>query len=167
MKMNKSSLPGVGKRISCITKDNQMMAIIAHHTGKRELYFFEDADDDEAAFTMSLSSEETREIGAQLLGTTMEVEQSDKLERLHILRKQVVMEWIEIHAGSPFVDKNFEEIQKLLPEDVSIVGIIQSENFQVNPGCELMLRDGDIVMAVGKNEPMRQFMTRCEKGAGA
>ena len=68
MEVKMADLPRVGKKISFDTAENQKVVIVIHHSGKRDLYFFKDADDDEADYFLSLTPEETREMGAQLLG---------------------------------------------------------------------------------------------------
>ncbi len=35
-----ADLPGVGKKISFLTAEQQKVVVIIHHSGKRDLYFF-------------------------------------------------------------------------------------------------------------------------------
>jgi deoxyribodipyrimidine photolyase len=37
-----------GKKISFLTAEQQKVVVIIHHSGKRDLYFFQDTDEDEA-----------------------------------------------------------------------------------------------------------------------
>ncbi|OIJ22200.1 potassium transporter TrkA [Anaerobacillus alkalidiazotrophicus] len=165
MKMKMTDLPGVGKKISFINAENQMMAMIIHHSGKRELYFFEDADDDEAVFTFNLSSEETKQMGAQFLNATLDPVMNEKLERLQLLRKQVIVEWVEIKRQPQFTGKTYMEFEKLLPNGVTVVGLFHDDDFNVSPSGDLTLQKGNTIMVVGKREPIEHFLKICESEA--
>ncbi|MDD2297657.1 MAG: hypothetical protein PHX79_07580, partial [Sphaerochaetaceae bacterium] len=58
-----ADLPGVGKKISFKTVEDQKIVIVIHHSGKRDLYFFQDSNEDEADYFLTLTPEETREMG--------------------------------------------------------------------------------------------------------
>ena len=77
MEVKMADLPGAGKKISFQTAEKRKVVLITHHSGKRDLYFFQDTDEDEADYFLTLTSDETREMGAQL-----------------------VMEWIKLTAES-------------------------------------------------------------------
>lgn len=106
MEVKMADLPGVGKKISFQTVEENKIVVIVHHSGKRDLYFFQESDEDEADFFLTLTAEETREMGAQLLGATYQPVDDEKME---IFQKQLVMEWIKLTPESPFVDKPIEE----------------------------------------------------------
>jgi TrkA domain protein len=167
MKINMTDLPGVGKRISLITAEDRMMVIIIHHSGKRELYFFDNPDDDEALFSFTLSSEETRQLGAQLLGTTFNPVETDKLERIKLVRNQVVVDWIDIQAGSSVLGKTYEELENIRPRNLKIVGVFQDEEFIVDPEPQFTIQAGHTFMVVGKREPIQEFEQLCEGEAKA
>ncbi|GAE31060.1 TrkA C-terminal domain-containing protein [Halalkalibacter hemicellulosilyticus] len=162
MEMNISNLPGVGKKITFINGDDQMMAIIVHYTGKRELYFFEHRDDDEAIFTFNLSSEETKQIGAQLLGATFNPLESDKLEKLKMARKDVIVEWIDIPKKSKVVGMMFYEVKKLVPQGGAIIGIFKGDDFIVDLAEDDQIERGDTIMLVGKKDAVDEFELICE-----
>ncbi|UTR13345.1 potassium transporter TrkA [Salipaludibacillus sp. LMS25] len=162
MKFNMVNLPGVGKKLTFINGKNQMMGMVIHHSGKRELYFFEDADDDEAVFTFDLSSEETQHLGTHLLSATLDPIMNEKLERLQILRKKVIVEWLEISKKSSLVGISYETLTSMLPSGVSIVGIFQDDEFEVAPPNNMLMQKGHTIMVVGKRDPVEQFIDLCE-----
>lgn len=147
-------LPGVGKKISFQTAEEQKIVIIVHHSGKRDLYFFQNSDEDEADYFLSLTSEETRELGAQLLGATYQPVDDDKMQ---IFQKQLVMEWIKLTPESPFVDKQIAESRIRTHTGASIIAVMHGDDMIVSPDINEVLKAGDTVMAAGKRDQIRRF----------
>jgi TrkA domain protein len=154
MEVKMADLPGVGKKISFQTADEHKIVVIIHHSGKRDLYFFQDADEDEADYFLSLTSEETRELGAQLLGATYQPVDDEKME---IFQKQLVMEWIKLTPESPFVDKQIAESRIRTHTGASIIAVTQGDDMTVSPDVDFVLKAGDTVMAAGKRNQIRRF----------
>jgi len=149
-----ADLPGVGKKISFQTAEKQKIVIIIHHSGKRDLYFFQDSDEDEADYFLGLTSEETRELGAQLLGATYQPVDDD---RMQIFQKQLVMEWIKLTPESPFVGKQIGESRIRSHTGASVIAVIHGDDITVSPDIDLVLKAGDTVMAAGKRDHIRRF----------
>ncbi|MFU8768974.1 MAG: cation:proton antiporter regulatory subunit [Desulfotignum sp.] len=154
MEVKMCDLPGVGKKISFQTAEEQKIVIIVHHSGKRDLYFFQNSDEDEADYFLSLTSEETRELGAQLLGATYQPVDDEKME---IFQKQLVMEWIKLTPKSPFVDKQIAESRIRTHTGASIIAVMQGDDMTVSPDITFVLKAGDTVMAAGKRDQIRRF----------
>ncbi|MDD2599769.1 MAG: cation:proton antiporter regulatory subunit [Kiritimatiellae bacterium] len=154
MKVKMADLPGVGKKISFWTAEKQKVVIIIHHSGKRDLYFFQDTDEDEADYFLTLTSEETREMGAQLLGAAFQPVDDDKML---ICQKQLVMEWIKLTPESPFVDKQIAESQIRTHTGASVIAVKHGDEMTVSPDISMVLKAGDTVMAAGKREQIRRF----------
>ncbi|MEX1300283.1 MAG: cation:proton antiporter regulatory subunit [Desulfotignum sp.] len=160
-----ADLPGVGKKISFETAEKQKIVVIVHHSGKRDLYFFQDTDEDEADYFLSLTAEETRELGAQLLGATYQPVDDEKME---IFQKQLVMEWIKLTPESPFVDKHISESRIRSHTGASIIAVMHGDDMTVSPDINFVLKAGDTVMAAGKRDQIRRFeiMANGEKDQG-
>ncbi|MDV2686592.1 TrkA C-terminal domain-containing protein [Alkalihalophilus lindianensis] len=161
MKITSGDLPGVGKKISFVTSEGSMIVLVIHHTGKRELYFFNDEDDDEVSFSLTLSSEETKQMGAQLLGAVLNPADTEKIDRIKLIRKQVVVEWLDITQKSPIIRKNMAQIDKMKPKGISIVGVFKNEEMLVDPEPSLILEKGDTLMVVGKRDAVQKFEEIC------
>lgn len=149
-----ADLPGVGKKISFQTAEKQKIVIIIHHSGKRDLYFFQDTEEDDADYFLTLTSEETRELGAQLLGVAFQPVDDDKMQIFH---KQLVMEWIKLTPGSPFVDKKIAESRIRSHTGASVIAVMHGDDITVSPDINMMLKAGDTVMAAGKRDQIRRF----------
>ena len=158
MQVKMADLPGIGKKISLITAENSMVCLITHHTGKRELYFFEDADDDEANFSINLTADETRELGAQLLGAVFQPIDTGKMK---LFKSQIVTEWVELKPESKFANKTIGESEIRKKTGVSIVGIFKKEQVVASPDVNEKLYPGDTLMAIGKSEQISLFVDMC------
>lgn len=154
MEVKMADLPGVGKKISFKTAEKQKVVVIIHHSGKRDLYFFKDTDEDEADYFLSLTSEETREMGAQLLGAAYQPVDDHKME---IFQKQLVMEWIKLTPDSPFVNKQIIKSRIRSHTGASVIAIMREDDVIVSPDVHLVLKAGDTVMVAGKIDQIRRF----------
>ncbi|RXT04901.1 cation:proton antiporter regulatory subunit [Ammoniphilus sp. CFH 90114] len=158
MKIKAADLPGIGKKLSFITAEQSMIVLIVHHTGKRELYFFEDADNDEADFSINLTGEETREFGAQLLGAMFQPVDMDKMK---MFKNQIIIEWVDVSPASPLVQKTIAESQIRTKTGASIIGIVKGEDVIPVPDIHVVIHAGDTLMTVGKRDQMSALEALC------
>lgn len=149
-----ADLPGVGKKISFQTAEKQKVVVITHHSGKRDLYFFKDNEEDEADYFLTLTSDETRELGAQLLGVAYQPVDDD---RMQIFQKQLAMEWIKLTPESPFVNKQIAESQIRTHTGASVIAVMHEDDITVSPDITMVLKAGDTVMAAGKSDQIQRF----------
>ncbi|MRH44762.1 potassium transporter TrkA [Aquibacillus halophilus] len=159
MKISVSQLPGIGQKISLQTAEESMLVVIVHHTGKRELYFFDDADSDEADFAMDLTPDETRELGAQLLGATYQPVNSDQLK---MFKKQIVVDYIKLSEKSQIAYKTLEESEIRNKTGATIIGIVQGDDMIAIPDITRKLEPGDILMSIGKKEQIDSLDALCK-----
>ncbi|SDZ17668.1 TrkA domain protein [Evansella caseinilytica] len=159
MLVKMADLPGIGKKISFITAEESMIVLIVHHSGKREMYFFHDADNDEADFSINLTADETREMGAQLLGAVFQPVDTDKMK---LFKSQIVTEWVKLEQSSTLVNKSIGESEIRKRTGVTIVGIFRGEECIASPEIDEVLKTGDTLMAIGKQEAITNFEKLCE-----
>lgn len=155
MDIKSAELPGVGHKISFKTAEDSKIVLIIHHTGKRDLYFFQDADDDEADFSINLNSEETREFGAQLLGAMYQPMDTDKME---MFKQQILIKWIELPEGSPLANKTIADSRIRTRTGASIIGIIKEQDVIAVPDTDVVLQENDTLMILGKQEQINAFI---------
>lgn len=163
MKIKMADLPGIGKKISLLTAEGSKIVLVIHHSGKRDMYFFTDCDEDEPDFSLTLTAEETREMGAQLLGATYQPADIDKMK---LFRNQTMIEWVEISSKSSLVNKSIGESHIRQQTGVTIMGVIRGEEVIASPGVGTVLLAGDTLMTFGKSEQVAQFAALCNDGEG-
>lgn len=158
MNIKVADLPGIGKKVSFITAEDQKIVLIIHHTGKRELYFFNDMDEEDPEFTMDLTAEETRQFGAQLLGAAY---QTVDMEQLKLFRKKMVLEWVTLREASVFNGKTIAEGRVRERTGVTVLGIIRGDDTIVNPKANMKLYAGDVLMVAGASDQFSTFEAFC------
>ncbi|MDC3418300.1 cation:proton antiporter regulatory subunit [Aquibacillus salsiterrae] len=159
MHVSVSQLPGIGQKISLKTAEDSMLVVIVHHTGKRELYFFEDADNDEADFAMDLTADETRELGAQLLGATYQPVHADQLK---MFKKQIVIDYITLTDKSTLANKSLEDSEIRNKTGATVIGIVQGDEMIAIPDVSRKLIPGDVLMSIGKKEQIAALESLCK-----
>lgn len=149
-----TDLPHVGKKVTLITAKKEKINIISHYCGKRDLYFSEHEDDDEADYALELTSEETRELGAQLLGATYQPVDQDQAK---FQKGKLVMEWFNVSVHSKFVNKTIEESSISQQTGVAIIAITRDDDAIITPAPGEIIKVGDTLMVAGKREQVEAF----------
>ncbi|GAA5417749.1 ammonium/H(+) antiporter subunit AmhM [Paraliobacillus ryukyuensis] len=159
MNVSVSQLPGIGQKITLKTAEDSMLVVIVHHTGKRELYFFDDVDSDEADFAIDLTADETRELGAQLLGATYQPVNANQLK---MFKKQIVIDYITVTEKSSLTHQTIEESEVRNKTGTTIIGIVQGEEMIAIPEADRILEPGDVLMAIGKKDQIAMLEALCK-----
>lgn len=159
MNISVSQLPGIGQKITLKTAEDSMLVVIVHHTGKRELYFFDDVDSDEADFAIDLTADETRELGAQLLGATYQPVNANQLK---MFKKQIVIDYITVTEKSSLTHQTIEESEVRNKTGTTIIGIVQGEEMIAIPEADRILEPGDVLMAIGKKDQIAMLEALCK-----
>ncbi len=159
MKIRMADLPGIGKKISMVTSEQSTIALIVHHTGKRDLYFFGNEEEEECGFSVTLTAEETRELGAQLLGAAY---QPVDLDQMKMFKNQIVVEWVDLQQQSILVDKTIAESRIRTKTGASVIGVVRGTDVVPVPDIHCVLHAGDTLMVVGKSEQVEQLIALCK-----
>ena len=150
----KTELPGIGKRFSIKLSSGQIVSIIIHHSGKREIYVLDDDGDVEC--TVTLTDQEAREMGMVLAGAFYQPVEGDKME---LILKQLVMEWVEIPPDSPLVGKTIAESDIRKKTGVIVIGVVRNDKLIPAPDPHnFKIEAGDILIVVGNREQIENFI---------
>jgi TrkA domain protein len=162
MQIKSVDLPGIGKKYSIQTADGRLMVIIIHHTGQRELYFMDNQNDDEPRYTVEMSDDTARKVGAILMGADY---QPIADERVEIMRKKILVDWIKLENTSPLANKNIKDARIRSATGATIIGIQRGEEVMGSPDITEVLLPGDVLMAIGKKEQIKALEALC-RGEG-
>ena len=158
MRFREIDLPGVGKKYTLELDGGGELTLIIHNTGRREIYIIEE-DEEEPTCVISLTEDEAKELGFLLAGTTY---QPVAPERMELIMKEMVMEWVKIGEGSNLVNKTIAESQIRKRTGTSIVAIIREGDMLVNPDpYETKILSGDTLVIVGRREQINKFLEFC------
>ncbi len=158
MQFRETDLPGVGKRYTLELEDGGELTLIIHNTGRRELYIIEE-DEEEPTCVISLTEDEAKELGFLLAGTTY---QPVAPERMELIMKEMVMEWVKVGERSDLVNRTIAEAQIRKKTGASIVAIIRGEDMLVNPDPNTTrIMPGDILVVAGTRQQIKNFLEYC------
>ncbi|EDP76060.1 cation:proton antiporter regulatory subunit [Hydrogenivirga sp. 128-5-R1-1] len=158
MHFRETDLPGVGKRYTLELEDGGELTLIIHNTGRREIYIIED-EEEEPTCVISLTEDEAKELGFLLAGTTYQPVAPEKME---LIMKEMVMEWVKVGGGSNLINKTIAEAQIRKKTGASIVAIIRDGDMLVNPDPnDTRIVSGDILVVAGTRKQIKNFLEYC------
>jgi TrkA domain protein len=145
-------LPGVGVRHEFSTGAGERVAVLSHRTGRREIAVHDRADPDACTTVLHLSPDDTRTL-ADLLGGSPLTEAAGGVQRL----AGVALDWIAIGPNSTHAGSTIGEAGLRTRTGSSVVAVIRGDETVPAPGPEATLAAGDLVVAVGTPEGLRQL----------
>ena len=153
MPITESDLPGVGKKFEIELRDGEMIVVI-HNTGKRELFYRPDPDaDSEKVF--AFGDELARTIGSIIEGAHFQPIEAETKETT--LPGGILLEWYELHPGSPLVGETLESADIGNKSGLTIVAIQRDGAVIDSPDADTTLREGDTLIGVGTRENCTAF----------
>ncbi|GEM82510.1 cation:proton antiporter regulatory subunit [Meiothermus hypogaeus] len=157
MRVEESVLPGVGRKFTITVRSGDRLVIVIHHSGSRELQYFEQGSLDEPSAVLDLTDEEARELGA-ILGGVLFTPQAigDTQTKL----AQDTIEWVKLNPGAPCIGRTARELHE---QGAHLLAVLrEGEALIPNPPPELSLRVGDTLVVAGPRgavERLRKQMT--------
>ena len=150
--VTETKLPGVGIRHEFATSSGERLAVLSHRTGRREIAVYDRADPDACSTVLHLSTDDTRTL-ADLLGGSPVSEAVTGVQQL----EGVALDWLRIRDGSSQAGKTIGEGRLRTRTGTSVVALIRGDHTLPAPGPEEVLNAGDVVVAVGTPEGLRQL----------
>lgn len=150
MRVEEAVLPGVGRKYTITVQSGDRIVIVVHHSGKREVQYFEAGEEDEPTMALDLTDEEARELGAILAGVLFHPEAvGDTQSKLG----QKVIEWIKVLPGSKLVGKRVGELA--LPPGAHLLAVDRPGAPLIpNPSPDTLLETGDTLVVAGSREAL-------------
>ncbi|MEN3029172.1 MAG: cation:proton antiporter regulatory subunit [Aquificaceae bacterium] len=156
MEIRETDLPGIGKKYSMSLKEGRDLVLVIYNTGRRELYLMEE---EETACVFDLTEEEAKELGFLLAGALYQPVKSEKME---LILREVVMEWVRIEIGSNFVNKTIAELQIRRTTGVSVIAIDRKGKIIPSPDpYRERIELGDTLIVVGTRQQIGHFLELC------
>jgi TrkA domain protein len=143
--ISETELPGVGTRYDLELVSGRRIGVLAHRTGRRDLFVYSARDPDAVATDLSFTSEEGKVV-ADLLGGTRLVESVAQVQQ-HV--EGLALDWLAIPPSSPFAGRTIGDAGVRTATGVSIVAVIRGEEGFPAPGPEFRFEAGDIAVVVG------------------
>lgn len=146
--INETALPGVGTRYDLQLESGRSIGVLAHRTGRRELFLYDQRDPDAVAAELAFTPEEGKVVADLLGGTRL----AHSLQQVQQQIEGLAIDWIEIPLASPFVDRTIGDGRVRTRTGVSIVAVIRGDVAFPAPGPEFRFNSGDTAVVVGTPE---------------
>ncbi len=156
MDIKETDLPGIGKKYSISLREGRELVLVIYNTGKREIYLMEE---EETSCVFDLTEEEAKELGFLLAGALY---QPIKVDKMELILKEVVMEWVKIEVGSNFINKTIAELQIRRTTGVSVIAIDRRGKIIPSPDpYKERIELGDVLIVVGTRMQINHFLELC------
>ncbi len=139
-------LPGVGIRYEFATRAGDRIGVVAHRSGRREIYVGEREDPDAFRSILELSDDESRTL-AELLGGSRITRELTKLRQAV---EGLALDWLPIDPDSPYAGRPLGETRARTRTGVSIVAVMRRDEAIPAPGPGFPLEAGDTLVVVGR-----------------
>lgn len=157
--MKEQNMPGIGKKYSLISSEGIEIFLILHYSGKREFYISQEKENLE--YNFSLTAKEAMEIALKMMDVNNDIVEQEEFERFSLLRKQMLVDWIKVHAGSSLLGLRVSDAEKRVPKGVSIVGIGRDNDIIAKPDSEALIKENDILLVIGESGSISSFQAAC------
>lgn len=154
MRVEEVELPGVGRKFTIRTESGDEIVIVVHHSGRRQMLYYEGGMGDEPAAALDLTDDEARELGAILSGVLFHPELVGAATTQ--LADQAI-EWIVVPAG-PLVGRSLGEIATI--QGAHVLAINRSGTLLPSPTPDTRLHTGDTLIMAGKRDAVDAFKAR-------
>ncbi len=145
VKLDETSLPGVGMRYDFDGKFGKRVGVITHRDGRRELFVSLKADPDACAQSIVLDEKESEVVADLLGGSTVTRRMAQSMQDIEGL----AMDWLPLAGSTPYSGQPLGSAMMRTRTGASIVAVIRGGGAIPAPGPEFILRAGDTVVVVG------------------
>jgi TrkA domain protein len=161
--LHETRLPGIGSKFTLRLDTGGRLAIIVHNDGKRELYFFRRAEDDDPNAVITLDDDEARQLGAVIGGA---YERPKIVDELEMALGELQIEWIPVPDDSPWIGKTLAECAFRAKAGITVIAILREPEPVTGAQPTDTIERGDTLVTVGKAGKYPDFR-RLLTGAGS
>ena len=159
--LRETRLPGVGVKYAFRVAHGGRMSVIMHVDGRREIYYYERAGDDEPTSVMELSDDEARQLGAIIGGA---YERPKIVEELEMALGELHIEWVPVPDTSPAIGHTLAESALRARTGVTVIAILREPEPVSGARPEDVIQEDDTLVAVGKAGQFSQFRRLLAEG---
>jgi TrkA domain protein len=152
--LSETRLPGVGTKFTLRLDGGGRLAVILHNDGKRELYYFRHADDEEPRAVITLDDDEARQLGAVIGGA---YERPKIVEDLELALGELQIEWEPVPDSSPWIGKTLAESGFRAKTGVTVIAILREPEPITGAQPDDVIQRGDTLVTVGKHGQYAKF----------
>lgn len=153
-------LPGVGIRYEFQTEGGNVVGVVTHRSGRRELYVATPEDKDEFRLVLGLGAEDARTL-AELLGVSRVAEHLAELQQRI---EGLAIDWLPVRQDSPYAGRTIGDARVRTRSGVSVVALVREDQAIPAPGPDQVMQAGDFLVVVGTGRGIEQVVELLHKG---
>lgn len=150
--IQEEDLPGIGRRFRFVSETGEILTVVIHNSGRRDLYLSKGRDDEPVALTMT--DRQAHTVGDLLSGQYDAPEQVSDAQRVV---DDMAVEWIALNPGSPAADRSLADLSAHELTGVTALCIVRGEATIDDPAYDHPLKAGDRLVVAGRRENMGLF----------
>src|SRR5919201_1640004 len=144
--LRETRLPGIGVKYTLRLPEGGRLAVILHNDGRREIYSFRHAGDDEPDAVISLDDDDARQLAAVLGGA---YERPKIVEDLEVALGDLLIEWVPVPERSPWIGKSLAECGFRARTGITVIAILREPEPVTGAQPHHVLQHGDTLVTVG------------------
>jgi TrkA domain protein len=157
--LEETRLPGIGTKFVLPLEGGGRLTVILHNDGKRELYWFRRARDEDPAAVITLDDDEARQLGAVIGGA---YERPKIVEELEMALGELHIEWTNVPDSSPWIGKTLAEAGFRAKVGVTVIAILREPEPVSGARPDDVIQQGDTLVTVGKAKQYAPFRRMLE-----
>ncbi|HUF84771.1 MAG TPA: TrkA C-terminal domain-containing protein [Acidimicrobiia bacterium] len=146
------ALPGIGQRYDLHGAEGGSVTVVIHHSGRRDVYVLDDADEPKAAVT--LTDFQARSLGAILGGAYFK---PAVVEEIEAVIGGLLIDWVTLDENSPGAGKTIAELEIRTRTKMTVAAILRDQVPVVAPEPTETLLAGDRLVVIGRQEDLAGF----------
>lgn len=155
MEVREIELPGIGKKFEMFTGNGDKVVIIIHDDGKREIYQYDQEDQEESISNVYMSDEEARQFSAILGGVVYKPKELVEIEME--LGSEFKIKWQKVEAGSKACGKTVLELGIKQDYGIIVIAVIKNDKEKIfNPGPDTKIESGDTLVISGNQKNIKR-----------
>lgn len=154
MSISEQDMPGIGRRYELVAGKGRRVALIIHHSGRRDLYVF-DRHADEPSCAVEFSDDEARRVGAILGGAFFK---PAVVEEIEDIVGEFVVDWVTLPDDAAAVGHSIADLQIRRQTGFSVVAVVRGKRAITAPHPDEVLEKGDRLVVVGRHADLQKFV---------
>jgi TrkA domain protein len=159
MEIRETQLPGIGIRYEYQTRWGDVIGVLVHRTGRREILRYSRQDPDAGEILLALEADEARTL-AELLGATQISEHISAMQHIEGL----TIDWIKVPTDSPAVGRTLADLGVHSRTGVSVVAFVDEQGTRAAPGAADAVRAGSTMVVAGEVDGLAKLRTLLRDG---
>lgn len=149
--VRESDLIGIGKKFQIQTEAGDHMVVVIHDDGRRELYRYDD-EENESRCVMTLSDEESRQVAGIIGGLSYKPK---ALEKVEVALDDLIIEWIKVEISGNAINKSIGQLEVRKKTGASVIAALREGDTVINPGPDYVILPNTTLVVAGKRNHIR------------